>query len=313
MTNPTNRSARSMAFKEIKKATGNFQWDLRLGEGAFGIVYKGWIREDTLTAANGFMRALSRSRIAVAVKKWKPFNDVSFLGPETWSTELKYLCQLNHPNVVKLIGYCSEGGNFVLVYELLPKGSLRNHLLRRGHQALSWDTRIEVAIGAARGLSFLHDREIPVIHRDFHADNILLDADFNAKLSGFGLAKDGPTGDASHVSTRVMGTWGFVAPEYVATGHLTAKCDVFAFGVVLLQILSGRANVDIQTSKLLMNGNKKLSQIVDPKLNGQYPRNAALAVMRLAFQCLNSDPKHRPRMDEVLVSLQKLQAPKNDG
>lgn len=314
LTNPSNGSARSMAFKEIKKATGNFRRDLYLGEGAFGTVYKGWILEDTLTAAKGFMWALSRSRSAVAVKKWKPDNSIRFGGHEKWSTELKYLCQLDHPNVVKLIGYCSEGDNLVLVYELLRKGSLKNHLVVRGeHQALSWNTRVKVAIGAARGLSFLHDREIPIIHRDFHADNILLDADFNAKLSGFCLAMDGPMGDASYVSTDIVSTHGFVAPEYATTGHLSAKCDVFAFGVLLLEILSGRKYIDSNRPKLLLTDYKKLSQIVDTKLNGQYPRNGALAVMRLGFQCLNSDPKLRPRMDEVLVSLLKLQAPENDG
>ncbi|KAH7404046.1 hypothetical protein KP509_15G008300 [Ceratopteris richardii] len=128
----------------------------------------------------------------------------------------------------------------------MPRGSLENHLFRRGShgQALSWAIRIKVAVGAARGLAFLHEAERPVIFRDFKTSNILLNSQFNAKLSDFGLAKDGPTGDNTHVSTRVMGTYGYAAPEYVATGHLTAKSDVYSFGVVLLEILTGRRAVD---------------------------------------------------------------------
>ncbi|KAK6159999.1 hypothetical protein DH2020_003380 [Rehmannia glutinosa] len=200
-------------FNELKNATRNFRPDSLLGEGGFGYVFKGWIDEHTLTAAK------PGSGLVIAVKKLKP---EGFQGHKEWLTEVNYLGQLRHPNLVKLIGYCSEGDNRLLVYEFMPKGSLENHLFRRGPQPLSWATRIKVAIGAARGLSFLHEAEEQVIYRDFKASNILLDGEFNAKLSDFGLAKAGPTGDRTTIDSS-YGHTRICAPEYVATGRLTAK------------------------------------------------------------------------------------------
>ncbi|WJZ81058.1 hypothetical protein VitviT2T_000919 [Vitis vinifera] len=190
-----------------------------------------------------------------------------------------------------------------------------------GPQPLSWAVRIRVAIGAARGLSFLHDAESQVIYRDFKASNILLDAEFNAKLSDFGLAKAGPTGDRTHVSTQVMGTHGYAAPEYVATGRLTAKSDVYSFGVVLLELLSGRRAVDktkigveqnlVDWAKPYLGDKRRLFRIMDTKLEGQYPQKGAFMAATLALQCLNTEAKVRPRMSEVLATLEQIQSPKN--
>ncbi|GMH27603.1 hypothetical protein Nepgr_029446 [Nepenthes gracilis] len=303
---------KTFAFNELKIATRNFRSDNLLGEGGFGYVYKGWIDHQTLTPTR------SGSGMVVAVKKLKP---EGFQGHKEWLTEVNYLSQLHHPNLVKLIGYCLEGDNRLLVYEFLPKGSLENHLFRRGPQPLSWATRIKVAIGAARGLSFLHDAESQVIFRDFKASNVLLDAEFNAKLSDFGLAKAGPTGDKTHVSTRVMGTQGYAAPEYVATGRLSAKSDVYSFGVVLLELLTGRRALDkskagieqslVDWGKPYLGDKRKLFRIMDTKLAGQYPQKAAFAVGTLAHQCLSSEPKARPRMANVLDELEKLEDLKN--
>ncbi|KAL1550999.1 putative serine/threonine-protein kinase pbl3 [Salvia divinorum] len=282
-----------------------------LGEGGFGYVFKGWIDEHTLTAAR------PGSGLVIAVKKLKP---EGFQGHKEWLTEVNYLGQLRHPNLVKLIGYCSDGDNRLLVYEFMPKGSLENHLFRRGPQPLSWATRIKVAIGAARGLSFLHEAEEQVIYRDFKASNILLDGEFNSKLSDFGLAKAGPTGDRTHVSTQVMGTHGYAAPEYVATGRLTAKSDVYSFGVVMLELLSGRRAVDktkvgveqnlVDWAKPYMGDKRRLFRIMDIKLEGQYPQKAAFTAATIAVQCLSHEAKQRPRMAEVLAKLEELQAPK---
>ncbi|NP_001398511.1 serine/threonine-protein kinase Cx32 isoform 2 [Zea mays] len=195
---------RTFTFMELKTATKNFRLDSVLGEGGFGTVYKGWVDEKTMTPTrNG-------TGMVVAVKK---LNSESMQGYEEWQSEINFLGRLSHPNLVKLLGYCWEDRELLLVYEFMAKGSLENHLFRRGCAPLSWELRLKIAIGAARGLAFLHASEKQVIYRDFKASNILLDANYNAKLSDFGLAKLGPTGSKSHITTRVMGTYGYAAPE----------------------------------------------------------------------------------------------------
>ncbi|KAI3953981.1 hypothetical protein MKW98_017805 [Papaver atlanticum] len=303
---------KAFSFNELKNATRNFRPDSLLGEGGFGYVFKGWIDDQTFAATR------PGSGMVVAVKKLKP---EGFQGHKEWLTEVNYLGQLHHPNLVKLVGYCLDGENRLLVYEFMPKGSLENHLFRRGPQPLSWAIRIKVAIGAARGLSFLHDAESQVIYRDFKAANILLDADFNAKLSDFGLAKAGPTGDKTHVSTQVMGTQGYAAPEYVATGRLSAKSDVYSFGVVMLELISGRRAVDktkvgieqtlVEWARPYLVDKRKLFRIMDTKLEGQYPQKGALMAATLALQCLNGDAKARPKMSDVLNTLDQIRAPRD--
>ncbi|XP_057530641.1 probable serine/threonine-protein kinase PBL3 [Amaranthus tricolor] len=305
---------KAFSFNDLRTATRNFRPDSLIGEGGFGYVYKGWIDENTLSPSR------PGSGMVVAVKRLKP---EGFQGHKEWLTEVNYLGQLHHPNLVKLIGYCLEGENRLLVYEFMPKGSLENHLFRRGPQPVSWATRIKVAIGAAKGLSFLHDAESQVIYRDFKASNILLDAEFNSKLSDFGLAKAGPTGDRTHVSTQVMGTQGYAAPEYVATGRLSAKSDVYSYGVVLLELLTGRRALDksrviveqslVDWAKPYLGDRRKVFRIMDTKLEGQYPQKAAFTVATLALQCLNPEPRSRPKMSEVLEELEKLQDHKNSN
>ncbi|XP_054807268.1 probable serine/threonine-protein kinase PBL18 [Prosopis cineraria] len=297
---------KAFTFNELKDITRNFCPDNMLGEGGFGKVYMGWIDEQT------FGPAMPGSGMAVAVKKLK---SNGFQGHKEWLSELIYLGQLHHPNLVKLFGFCLDGDSRLLVYEYLPKGSLENHLFRRGAQPLPWETRIKVAIGAARGLTFLHDSEQQVIYRDFKASNILLDSEFNAKLSDFGFAKAGPTGDRTHVSTQVLGTHGYAAPEYILTGWLTARCDVYGFGVVLLELLSGCRAIDSTKSGVEQNlvdwarpylgDRRKLFRIMDTKLEGQYPQRAAYKAAILALQCI-SEAKIRPQMSEVLAALEQL-------
>ncbi|XP_074382920.1 putative serine/threonine-protein kinase PBL10 isoform X4 [Apium graveolens] len=204
---------KSFTFSELRNSTRNFRPDSVLGEGGFGSVFKGWIDEQSLAASK------PGTGIVIAVKR---LNQEGLQGHKEWLAEINYLGQLSHPNLVKLIGYCLEDDHRLLVYEFMPKGSMENHLFRRGShfQPLSWGVRMKVALGAARGLAFLHGVDNQVIYRDFKTSNILLDSKFNAKLSDFGLARDGPTGDKSHVSTRVMGTYGYAAPEYLSTGGL---------------------------------------------------------------------------------------------
>lgn len=301
---------KSFTFNELKNATRNFRPDSVLGEGGFGSVFKGWVDEQSLAASKPGIG------VVIAVKR---LNQDGFQGHKEWLAEINYLGQLRHPNLVKLIGYCLEDDHRLLVYEFMPKGSMENHLFRRGSyfQPLSWSLRMKVALGAARGLAFLHSAETKVIYRDFKTSNILLDSHFNAKLSDFGLARDGPTGDKSHVSTRVMGTYGYAAPEYLSTGHLTAKSDVYSFGVVLLEILSGKKAIDknrptreqslVEWAKPCLTNKRKIFRVLDPRLEGQYSLGRALKVANLALQCLCMEPKMRPNMDEVVTTLEQLQ------
>ncbi|KAL6328862.1 hypothetical protein AAG906_003879 [Vitis piasezkii] len=201
----------------------------------------------------------------------------------------------------------------------MPQGSLENHIYMRGsyNEPLSWHLRLKVVLGAAKGLAFLHSAETQVIYRDFSTSNILLDSNYNAKLSDFGLARHGPTGDESHVSSMVMGTYGYAAPEYIATGRLTAKSDVYSFGVVLLETLSGRRAVDkgrplaeqnlVEWAKPYLATKSRIFRVMDKRLEGQYSLEGAHKAASLALRCLSTEPKFRPRMTEVVAALEQLQ------
>ncbi|KAE8658914.1 putative serine/threonine-protein kinase NAK [Hibiscus syriacus] len=295
---------------ELKAATRNFKPATVLGEGGFGRVFKGWVDEKTYAPSKVSVG------MAVAVKKSNPD---SSQGLQEWKAEVNFLGRLSHPNLVKLRGYCWEENQLLLVYEFMQKGSLENHLFRSGGaEPLTWGTRLKIAMGAAQGLTFLHTSEKCVIYRDFKASNILLDGDYNAKLSDFGLAKLGPIDGNSHVTTRVMGTYGYADPEYVATGNLYVKSDVYGFGVVLLEMLTGLRALDtnrpsgkhnlVEWAKYSLTEKRKLKKIMDPKLEGKYPIKAALQAGELILKCLESDPRSRPSMEEVLETLQKINA-----
>ncbi|XP_022755768.1 probable serine/threonine-protein kinase PBL10 isoform X2 [Durio zibethinus] len=297
-------------------ATRNFRPDSVLGEGGFGSVFKGWIDE------NSFAATKPGTGIVIAVKRLNP---EGYQGHKEWLAEVNYLGQLYHPNLVKLIGYCLEDEHRLLVYEFMRRGSLENHLFRRGSyfQPLSWSLRLKVALGAAKGLACLHSAETKVIYRDFKTSNVLLDSNYNAKLSDFGLAKDGPTGDKSHVSTRVMGTYGYAAPEYLATGHLTSKSDVYSFGVVLLEMLSGRRAVDknrpsgehnlVEWAKPYLANKRKIFRVLDNRLEGQYSMEGAYKAATLALRCISTEAKFRPSMNEVVTVLEQVQHSNESG
>ncbi|PNT67415.1 hypothetical protein BRADI_3g27180v3 [Brachypodium distachyon] len=297
----------AFSFDELRKVTDGFRRDSLIGGGGFGRVYKG-----AVVAATG-------ERLQVAVKVHD--GDNSFQGHREWLAEVIFLGHLSHPNLVKLVGYCCEGDHRVLVYEYMPLGSVESHLFSRVMAPLPWATRMKIALGAARGLAFLHEAEKPVIYRDFKTSNILLDADFNAKLSDFGLAKDGPVGDKSHVSTRIMGTYGYAAPEYILTGHLTAMSDVYSYGVVLLELLTGRKSLDksrpVREQTLadwalpMLTHKKKVMGIVDPRMGADQdcPARSVQKAAMLAYHCLSSNPKARPLMRDIVASLEPLQHP----
>ncbi|KAG4202879.1 hypothetical protein ERO13_A05G364700v2 [Gossypium hirsutum] len=298
---------RKFSFNDLRLATRSFRPESLLGEGGFGCVFKGWISE------NGNAPVKPGTGLPVAVKT---LNHDGLQGHREWLAEVNYLGDLLHPNLVKLIGYCIEDDQRLLVYEFMPRGSLENHLFRRS-MPLPWSTRMKIALGAAKGLAFLHEEaERPVIYRDFKTSNILLDADYNAKLSDFGLAKDGPEGDKTHVSTRVMGTYGYAAPEYVMTGHLTSKSDVYSFGVVLLEMLTGRRSMDknrpngehnlVEWARPYLAERRRFYRLIDPRLEGHFSIKGAQRAIQLAAHCLSRDPKARPLMSGVVETLKPL-------
>ncbi|KAI6686812.1 hypothetical protein NL676_032725 [Syzygium grande] len=294
---------RVFSFAELKSATRGFSRALMIGEGGFGCVYRAVV-------ADG-----NDSRADVAVKQ---LNRNGFQGHKEWINEVNFLGVVKHPNLVKLVGYCAEdderGIQRLLVYELMRNKSLEDHLLARVPSPLPWKVRLKIAQDAARGLAYLHEEmDFQLIFRDFKTSNILLDEDFNAKLSDFGLARQGPAEGLSHVSTSVVGTIGYAAPEYVHTGRLTAKSDVWSFGVVLYELITGRRaverNLPRSEQKLLdwvrpyVSDSKKFRLILDPRLEGQCCIKSAQKLASLANKCLMKQPKSRPKMSDVVEML----------
>ncbi|RLN09342.1 serine/threonine-protein kinase [Panicum miliaceum] len=297
----------AFTLAELRSATRNFSSSHFIGEGGFGPVYKGFLNERLRPGE------LPPQHVAV-----KYLDADGPQGHREWLAEVVYLGMLSHPHLVKLIGYGCQDEQRMLVYEYMARGSLEHHLFKNLLSSLPWCTRLKIAVGAAKGLAFLHEAETPVIYRDFKASNILLDADYTAKLSDFGLAKEGPQGDDTHVTTRVMGTHGYAAPEYILTGHLTAKSDVYSFGVVLLELLTGRRSVDkrrrgreqnlVDWARPYLRHPERLHRVMDPSLDGQYSGKAAHKAAMVAYHCLHSVPKSRPTMRDVVDALEPLLA-----
>ncbi|XP_027088266.1 probable serine/threonine-protein kinase PBL7 [Coffea eugenioides] len=297
-----NRSnSRAFQYTELEAATENFRSENFLGEGGFGKVYKG---------------CLVDTGQIVAIKQLDP-NGCQ--GIREFTVEALFLSLADHPNLVKLIGCCAEGVQRLLVYEYMPLGSLDDHLHGRpsNKKKLDWNTRMNIAAGAARGLEYLHDKmKPPVIYRDLKCSNILLGEGYHPKLSDFGLAKVGPSGDKSHVSTRVMGTYGYCAPDYAMTGQLTFKSDIYSFGVVLLEIITGRKAIDdsrpaaeqnlVAWARPLFRDRRKFSQMADPSLEGQYPVRGLYQALAIAAMCVQEQASMRPVIADIVIALNYL-------
>ncbi|XP_073148407.1 probable serine/threonine-protein kinase PBL23 isoform X1 [Henckelia pumila] len=301
-----NMSVDIFTFRDLCAATHNFKPDTLIGEGGFGRVYKGHIQSKNIDVA---VKQLDRN---------------GFQGNREFLVEVLILSLLHHPNLVNLVGYCADGKQRILVYEYMHNGSLEDHLLDigPGEEPLDWHTRMQIAAGAARGLEYLHDTaNPPVIYRDFKASNILLDENFNPKLSDFGLAKLGPVGGNTHISTRVMGTYGYCAPEYASTGQLTTKSDVYSFGVVFLEIITGRRVIDttrpsveqnlIEWATPLFRDKTKFHLMADALLEGDYPEKGLHQALAIAAMCLQEEASVRPLISDVVTALEYLSVGKN--
>ncbi|XP_058750324.1 receptor-like serine/threonine-protein kinase ALE2 [Vicia villosa] len=292
------RSAKNFSLIDLEKATNNFDSSRILGEGGFGLVYKGVLNDGRDVAVKVLKRDDQR-------------------GGREFLAEVEMLGRLHHRNLVKLIGICIEKRTRCLVYELVPNGSVESHLHGADKESdpLDWSARMKIALGAARGLAYLHEDSNPyVIHRDFKSSNILLEHDFTPKVSDFGLARTALEEGNKHISTHVMGTFGYLAPEYAMTGHLLVKSDVYSYGVVLLELLTGRKPVDLSQPpgqenlvtwvRPLLTSNEGLQTIIDPDVKPNVSIDTVVKVAAIASMCVQPEVSQRPFMGEVVQALQ---------
>ncbi|KAF8028851.1 hypothetical protein BT93_E1501 [Corymbia citriodora subsp. variegata] len=285
----------SFTLRQIKAATNNFDSANKIGESGFGSVYKGLLSDGT----------------TIAVKQ---LSSKSKQGNREFVTELGMISALQHPHLVKLYGCCIEGNQLLLVYEFMENNSLARALFgpEEFQLKLDWSTRHKICVGIARGLAYLHEESrLKIVHRDIKATNILLDKDLNPKISDFGLAKLDEE-DNTHISTKIAGTYGYMAPEYAMHGYLTEKADIYSFGIVALEVVSGRSNTSYQKKEkcfylldwagaLKERGN--LMDLVDQRLGSHFDKEEVLAMINVALLCTNVTPALRPPMSSVVSML----------
>ncbi|KAL6138588.1 hypothetical protein ACLB2K_063869 [Fragaria x ananassa] len=288
---------RIFSCKELKSATNGFHASNKLGEGGFGSVFKGKLKDGTFVAIKVLSIELESMR-----------------GEREFIAELAALSVISHENLVKLRGCCVDGAARYLVYDYMINNSLAHTLLggEQNRMKFSWDLRRSVALGIARGLAYLHFEVEPhILHRDIKASNILLDENFMPKVGDFGLSKL-LRENHSHISTRVAGTMGYLAPEYAISGRLTRKSDVYSFGVLLLEIVSGRAIVDfdMQLGEQFLVQKAwesykadNLMQLVDPTLHLNFPKDEALRFLKVGLLCVQEMARLRPRMTRTVEML----------
>ncbi|CAN1847319.1 Probable LRR receptor-like serine/threonine-protein kinase RFK1 [Linum perenne] len=286
----------TFSLKQIIAATNNFNYENKIGEGGFGPVYKGVLPDRTMIAV-------------------KQLSSKSRQGNREFLNEIGMISCMKHPNLVKLHGFCVEGDQLLLVYEYMENNSLANAIFGRENSKLKldWPTRFKICVGIAKGLTFLHEESrLKIVHRDIKATNVLLDRDLTPKISDFGLARLDEE-EKSHISTRVAGTIGYMAPEYALWGYLTDKADVYSFGVLTLEIVSGKNNTGFIPSndcvclldwacQLQKGGN--LSPIIDESLNSEVKKDEAEIMIKIGLLCTNASPTLRPTMSEVVNMLE---------
>ncbi|KAI8573877.1 hypothetical protein RHMOL_Rhmol01G0309600 [Rhododendron molle] len=288
------------SYEELAKATNDFNIANKIGQGGFGAVYYAELRGEK-----------------AAIKKMAMEATREFLA------ELKVLTRVHHQNLVSLIGYCVEGSLF-LVYEYMENGNLSEHLRGSGNEPLPWSTRVQIALDSARGLEYIHEHTVPVyIHRDIKSTNILIDKNFRGKVADFGLAKLTTVGVSLPTQRRLVGTFGYMPPEY-AYFDVSPKVDVFAFGVVLYELISAKEAIVKASDSFKglfalfdevlsqQDPRQDLSSLVDPRLGDNYPIDSFRKVAQLARACTQENPQLRPSMRSVVVALMALSSTTED-
>ncbi|KAL3037707.1 hypothetical protein AAZX31_01G084900 [Glycine max] len=288
------------SYEELIKATNGFSTQNLLGEGGFGCVYKGCLPDGR----------------EIAVKQLKIGGGQ---GEREFKAEVEIISRIHHRHLVSLVGYCIEDNKRLLVYDYVPNNTLYFHLHGEGQPVLEWANRVKIAAGAARGLTYLHEDCNPrIIHRDIKSSNILLDFNYEAKVSDFGLAKLALDAN-THITTRVMGTFGYMAPEYASSGKLTEKSDVYSFGVVLLELITGRKPVDasqplgdeslVEWARPLLShalDTEEFDSLADPRLEKNYVESELYCMIEVAAACVRHSAAKRPRMGQVVRAFDSL-------
>lgn len=298
---PQLKGARWFSYDELKKCTQNFSSGNEIGSGGYGKVYKG-------TLSDGQVVAIKRAQHR------------SMQGGLEFKTEIELLSRVHHKNLVGLVGFCFEAGEQMLVYEFSPNGTLRESLSGRSGLNLDWKRRLRIALGAARGLAYLHEHaNPPIIHRDVKSSNILLDENLTAKVSDFGLSKLVTDSANVHVSTQVKGTLGYLDPEYYTTQHLTEKSDVYSFGVVMLELVTANQAIErgkyiVREVKMLMKEEEEhcgLIDLIDPAIGNMTGLVGFRRFLELAMQCVEDSAADRPTMSELVKAFETIL--QNDG